>query len=159
MCYIESLHGFLARLTGSAEDGEEIMQDVFVRLWENRANLNPAKNIKSYIFTIAKNAALFYLREKKQFLNLDYGFESMAGDYYVADERMIAKDTQLLINIAVCNMPENRRRVFKLHQEGYSYEEIADMLHITQDNARQHVARARADVKDILAIISFFIIP
>lgn len=156
--YVNPLLRFMAKFTGSYEEGEEVVQDVFVRLWGNRHRVDPTRNIKSFLFTIARNAALDRIKKKHRFSDVaDY--DTDAGGGYIADEKMIAKDTRLLIEIAVGNMPRNRREVFRMHQEGLSYSEIAQRLNISVDNAQQYVSRARKDIKEILTLILFFFIP
>lgn len=155
--YRNDLLQFLLRLTGSREESEDILQTVFIQLWENRERLDPDKNFKSYLFTICKNAALHYLRDSRRYevssLLPDIPYDS--GEE--TDQEMITRETRLLIEIAVSNMPENRKAVFTLYQEGLTYEEIADRLQMTQPNVRKHIMRARNDLRELLGLIAFFL--
>lgn len=155
---VDSLKQFLIYLTGSANDAEEFAQEVFIRLWEQREMINPDKNIKSYIFRIAKNMVLNHIRDSKNFEAIDDNYQIDAGEAYVADESMIAKDTELLIEIAIESMPVRRRKVFRMYRDGMSHEEISKELGITASNVRKYVMRARKDIKDMIAIITFFLL-
>lgn len=154
--YVDSLSKFMVKLLGSYEDGEEVTQKVFIKLWENRSKVDPGRNIKSYLFTIAKNAALDHI--KKRVPSYDISDREWEADKnYVADQTLIAHETKLLIDIAINNMPRNRKEVFKLYEEGLSYNEIAERLHISVDNAQQHISRARKDIKELIGLIALFL--
>lgn len=155
--YSRPLLAFLTKLTGSQDESEDILQAVFIWIWENRAKIDSGRNIKSYIFTISKNAALKYLRDNRRHEELSEAFDNIAGEYTVADEAIMTKETMLLVEITINNMPRNRKEVFKLYPEGLSYEEISRKLNITQDNARKYVMRARNDIREVLAVIAFFV--
>lgn len=147
---------FLTKLMGSPDDGEEILQSVFMKLWENREKIDPARNFKSYLFTMSRNAAFDLLKERNRFAEIPEGYEQSAGDSFIADEKMIASDTKLMVDIAVSNMPKSRQEVFMLHQQGFSYEEIAERLNITLGNARMHITRARKDVRNMIYLLALF---
>lgn len=155
--YVNPLKRFLVRLTGSEEDSREILQDVFMKVWEYRERIDPERSIKSYLYAISKNAALNYLRIKQRYSALPetdgYGDEV----YYDASEELVSEETRLLVEIAIENMPQKRREVFRLYQEGLSYEEIAARLDITQNNVRQYILRARRDISEIMALVTFFL--
>lgn len=155
--FVDPLKRFLICLIGSAEDGEELLQEVFIKIWESRENIDPEKNIKSYIFSIARNKALNFFRSNKGYELLDKDIDVAAGDYYVADQAMIARDTELLIEIAVESMPRQRKEVFRMYQNGMDYEQIAAKMDITVPNVRKYVMRARNDIKDVMAVMAFFL--
>lgn len=158
MTYYAALKEFLSRLIGSAEDGKELTQMTFITLWEKREQIDPEKSIKGYIFTIAKNTALKYLRERKKFPgdSTDTGSLQLSNNFTPADN-IIAEDTRLLIELSVNNMPKQRQEVYKLIADGHSYEEVAAILSITPENARKHFSLARKNLNDVLKAFFLFL--
>lgn len=83
--------------------------------------------------------------------------EEIPYDNYSTDDPLIARDTKLMIDIAVENMPRIRRRVFELYREGYDNEQIARELDITKENTKKHLTRARQDIRELLTLLLFFL--
>lgn len=151
-----SMKDFHAWMLGSVEESEELIQNVFLQLWENRGKIDPEKNIKNYLFLIARNAALKVLRDKHPHLGFEFGHEPKAEDNYLADSSLIEEETRLLIDSLIDAMPKNRREVFKLYRDGFSYGEIALKLGTTEENVYQHVSRARKEIREVLMLLLLF---
>lgn len=151
--YASSIRRFLLALTRSEELAEDITQETFISVWEKREQLDPSKNIRTYLYTIARNATITYFnREKvkdKYFRTILSEPEGEAG----GEELLIAKETDLLIRIAVSRMPSLRRKVFELSRfEGWSNERIAEELNISKNNVYDHIYQATKDIKEILSL-------
>lgn len=159
LCYKEPIEQFLVKLLGSREDAGDVLQELFITVWEKRESIDPNGNIKGYLFTIARNAAFKCIAQKK----LRYSGEGIAGellpDDLTADSKLIARDTRLLIEIAINSMPAARREVITLYREGLSYDEIAERLAITKGNVQKHISRARIDLRELLGLVTFFLLP
>jgi len=65
--YFKLIYNFVYQYTGSLEDSEDITQEVFVKVWRNFRKFNQKKSFKTWIFSIAKNTAIDFLRKKKQY--------------------------------------------------------------------------------------------
>ncbi len=152
--YRDPIYNFLKILTRSDVAAEEIAQEVFVNVWEKRDKINPAKNIKSYLYTIARNAALQYFnRQKVHGRFTDFSAAAGNSESVSSEELVIAKETEILIEIALSRMPAQRRRVFEMsHYEGLSNEIIAEQLEISKSNVTSHLSNARKDIKEVLAL-------
>lgn len=149
--YKRLLEEFLTKLMDSREDAKEIIQDVFVNLWIKREQIDPDKNFKTYLFTIARNAAFNYFDSKRYFKGVSADLELLyITDGTTPDQFVIAKETEFLINLAVKNMPLLRRKVYQLKYDGLSYEEISRRLHISEESARKHLSRARMNIKALM---------
>lgn len=153
--YVNPLHRFLTSLTGSFDDAEEIVQGVFLKMWEIRHRIDPSRNIKSYLYTVSRNAALDYLRAKRPAGSLD-GVEALNGDA-TPDSALIGEETRAMVDLAISSMPRKRREVFMLYLKGLSNQEIAERLDITEGNVRQYILRGRSDIRNILGAIAFFL--
>lgn len=147
--YVFSLQRFLTRLTGSFEQSEEIVQIVFIKIWENRERIDPEKNFKSYLFTISRNEAYDYLKRRKRFSDdrVETIEKSTPSTYPSAVEDIIYSENYEAVTNAIEKMPAVRKEVFKLYLDGLSNREIAEILGTTQDNVRMHIMRARESIK------------
>jgi RNA polymerase sigma-70 factor (ECF subfamily) len=146
------LEKFLYLLLKSEDEARDVAQDTFITLWENRANLDPSKDLRSFIYRIARNKVVNLIVHSQ--VEERYVSEAVLGgepETGALDEQLIARETQLLINLAVRNMPFMRRRVFELRQnEGLSNDEIAVNLQIPKENVANHLARAKKDIMERL---------
>ena len=157
--YIDSVTDFLKMLTKSPEDAEEIAQDVFVSLWEKRDKIDPSKNIRGYIYTYARNAVLNYFKHKKVEDKYMRFAANAVQRYETSDDIVIARETELLIMIAVERMPAQRRRVFQMSRfEGLSNDEIAMRLNISKNTVENHITTAVKDIRRVLATLVLFIL-
>ena len=157
--YSSSIRRFLQVLTRSDELADDITQETFITIWEKREQIDPAKNIRTYLYTIARNATITYFnREKikdKYYRSITVDDDASAG----SDDLLIAQETELLIRIAVSRMPAMRRKVFELSRfEGWDNERIARELNISKNNVYDHIYQATKDIKEILALfVALFI--
>jgi RNA polymerase sigma-70 factor (ECF subfamily) len=149
--YVSSIRGFLSALVYSDEIGTELTQDSFITLWEKRENIDPTGNISGYLYTIAKNIALKFLNRRKQhsnsnsLLSLTDNIESTIA----TDQDITKRDIELLIEIALENMPAKRREVYELsRKEGLSNQDIADRLQISKNTVENHLVSALKHIRD-----------
>lgn len=157
--YADSLVHFLAKILRSEEDAKDVAQETFVQLWEGRDNLNPLRNMNSYVFTIARNAAFKTMRSKKrdmeETLETPSYVEEFAGS---ADENIISQETILLIEAIIAMMPPQRRKIFEMSRiEGLTYNEIAERLHISSSTVRTHIELAKDEIRSTLGVFLFIL--
>lgn len=154
-----SIKYFLKVLTRSDEIAEDITQETFITLWEKRGNIDPSKNLKTFLYTIARNSAITYFNREKLLdkYTVQSGFSE--DDQYSSEELLIAKETDMLIRIAVSRMPKMRRRVFELSKyEGWSHDRIAAELNISKSKVSDHLYQATKDIREIIVLfIALFI--
>lgn len=158
--YSNSINNFLKLLTRSEELANDITQETFISAWERRSQIDENKNIKTYLYTIARNAAITYFNREKLFEKYaTYMSAVPEGDAATSEEILIAKETEILIRIAISRMPKLRRRVFELSRyEGWSNERIADELEIKTSNVYDHLYQANKDIREILVSFLLFIL-
>lgn len=157
--YYGSLERFLFSLLRSKEESEEMAQDVFMTIWEKREQLDPSKNIKSFIYTIARNSVMNLFDHRKVLDRYARTANVPVNDDITSEDILIAQETELLIELAVARMPRMRRRIFELNRyEDMDNASIADRLGISKANVANHLALARKDIKEILALFLLFIL-
>lgn len=153
--YLKKLRTFILSITRDAEVANDITQEVFIALWENREKIDPEKGVLGYMFRIANNKIIKYFRHR----TVREGYLSSGNwneqDSVSGDELLILRETDALIALVLAAMPENRRRIFELSRfEGRSVEEIAKLLGMSQDNVRKHLRIATKEIRDLVSAIA-----
>ena len=132
--FYPKLFSFTKTMVAQAEPAEEIVEDVFIRLWENRTELCKINNLKVYLFVAVRNKALNYLEWKSRDI-ISY-LETYPVDIPSAnntpDNLMITKEMAMRINKAVESLPPKCKLIFTLvREEQLKYREVADILDIS----------------------------
>lgn len=132
--FYPKLFSFTKTMVTQAEPAEEIVEDVFIRLWENRTALCKINNLKVYLFVAVRNKALNYLEWKSRDI-ISY-LETYPVDIPSAnntpDNLMITKEMAMRINKAVESLPPKCKLIFTLvREEQLKYREVADILDIS----------------------------
>ena len=155
---VEPLFDFITLLLHSEADAEELCQQIFVNIWENRKTIDPASNFRGYIYKMAKSAAFKHM-ERRKVANkyVDYRLNDNLDFGDSPDELVMTDEMALIIQISLDNMPEQRRRVFEMSRyEGLSYDEIAKRLNITNATVRSHLSHAVKELRQLLALFCLF---
>jgi RNA polymerase sigma-70 factor (ECF subfamily) len=129
--YAKDVRQFLFFKTQDVEKAEDLMQDAFVKLWDNCSNVNFSK-IKSYLFTTANHMFINQYRHEKVVLN--YKNQSSHSGKNIENPEFIAIEKEFLDKIkkAIASLPEKQREVFVMNRiEKKKYKEIAERLDIS----------------------------
>ncbi len=139
---------FCYSLIKDEEEAENLMQDVFIKIWAKREQINPELNFHSFLFTCLRNMAFDYLKkmEKNQVLRKHY-MERM--DILNAED-VDQKETQLVkLQEAVDGLSKKRKEILELNiREGKSYQEIADMLRISKNTVKNQLVKAKQYLRE-----------
>ena len=163
--YSQKLFGFALKYFKNETDAEELVQEVFVKVWENRQTLKSELSFKSYLFTIALNKIRKHFNKKATSLRY---LESLQNDTEFTDYQSTNDDNYDLalhqINLIIEQMPPRRREIFmKSKLEGKSSKEIATELNISAGTVDNQVSEAlrfiRAQLKsENLALLLFAVL-
>lgn len=138
----------MSRLIKSREDIEELLQELFLRVWKNRDNLDPERYL-AYLYKIAENLVYDRLRKaaREKRLSVDY-FAHIIEAYSHIEEGIFDKELLAVLQRGIQQLPEQRRRVFELCKiEGKSYEEVSQLLSISVATVNSHITNANASIK------------
>jgi RNA polymerase sigma-70 factor, ECF subfamily len=162
--YYGNLCLFASKLINNNEAAEEIVQDLFVKLWEKKEQISIESSIKNYLFRSVKNHCLNFIKHnkiKEKFVrDSTFDFDSDSGaDSYFAEIDLAKK-----IEESIQSLPEKRREIFRLNRkEGLKYREIAEKLNLSIKTVEAQMGLAiktlREKLKDyypFLFLISFF---
>ncbi|WP_312138711.1 RNA polymerase sigma-70 factor [Sphingobacterium sp.] len=155
--YSLRLLGRIIRLVKSEETAEEILQTLFLKVWERRDQIDPDKSLKPFLFTIAQNLVYDHFRR----MALDERFRNefikqYAEDYQHIEEDLTFKQTQENVMNAIKALPPQCQKVFILFKiEGKSYAEICETLNISKSTVNNHLTKANSLLKSNLPLYQY----
>ncbi len=152
------------RIVKNFEQAEDIVQNVFVKIWQNYDKIKNQKNLTGYLHTAVRNSSLNYLRDYQQIekkrLPIDniYVEEQEEDNEHDNKEELITK-----VHWAVDQLPEKWREAFILSKyEKLKYYEIAEKMNISDKTVEKYISKAlsvlRGELKHLISIILIFII-
>ena len=131
---------------------EEVVSDVFVKIWKNRKNIPQISDIDSYLFVATKRQALNYLRQqdKKQEACRSADFE-ITRYTSSPDEECMHDELKEAVSKAVTKLPDRCRLVFELVRfEGMKYQEVANHLSISPKTVENHLLKATSSIRECI---------
>lgn len=150
--YRDHIYKVAFTFTKSVPIAEEMTQDVFVKVWQHRAELAEITNFEGWLFTIARNHIYNELRKKvreKTFANhlLEY-FKGLAD---TPEQSLIRKESEGLLNKAVAQLPPQQKKIYELSRgEGKNQQQIAGMLGLSKLTVKTHMHHALQNIKGYL---------
>lgn len=148
--YCRRLHGFVLRYIKQKEDAEEIVQEVFVKIWVSRNKIDAYSSFDAFLFTIAYNTTISLLRKRtneKKYLEQIKAFQQPDNSPDLIDEihfNELNFQVQTLIN----ELTPRQKEIFLLcREEGLTHEEIAKKLEISVNTVKKHMGNTIAFLK------------
>lgn len=151
--YYSKVKSFIYSYIKSEADAEELAEELFVNLWINHRSINTSKSFDSYLHTIARNAAINFLKHK--YVEDAYQNDAQSQEYAsTSEEELIAKELGILIDDTVERMPQQRKEIYKLSRNtGLSNEEIAMRLNTTKRNVESQLSLALKEIRKAISCI------
>lgn len=153
--HIEHLYAIAFRLTGQAANAEDLLQDLVIRLFEQRSHISSLANPRAYFVRSLHNLYVDSWRSTRHSPITDAediaGMEILAGQQVNPDQ--ISANAQLAdrLHAALQKLPQERRIMVVLHDiHGYSMPELAAMLHLPLGTVKSRLHRARAALRQEL---------
>lgn len=146
------LHSYLFRFTKSSDEAKELAQEIFLKLWINREHLAGIESPQHYIFTMARNKAVDFLRRAALDSRMRrHLWESIKEFQSSTEEQVFANDKSRLIDEAIYKLSHQKQTVFRLSRvEGLSHDQIAMQLNISKNTVRNHIVASIKFIKDYL---------
>ncbi len=146
--YKKKIAGNLYRLLKSWDLTEDILQELFIKVWQNRSTLNTNKKFESYLFTIASNLVNDHFRRvaKDQRLSAELWDRLSEIHHPFNEDNGVAADQELYRNID--QLPAQRKKIFVMCKiEGKSYSEVSRLLNISEAAVNDHITKANRFLK------------
>jgi len=163
--YYQMLCSYAFRFVNDTDTAEEIVQDLFYKLWEKRTELQINTSVKSYLYSAVHNRCLKFIEHRK--------VENKYKNYYLTHESEIDSEPQNasginelqgIIDLTIDSLPDRCGRIFRLNRfEGLKYHEIADLLNVSVRTIEVRIGKAlhllRYHLREYLPVIFLLLLP
>jgi RNA polymerase sigma-70 factor (ECF subfamily) len=152
--YYPRLCRFAAEYVDSSNRARDLVQDVFLRIWERRREWTLRRSLKAYLYRAVRNRALNVVRHRdtKQEAEADLEYRTDGRDRRTAADAVHAGALSTEVEEAIAALPERRRIAFLLHRRhGLTYKEIARAMGITPKTVENQIGRALKALREDLA--------
>ena len=164
--YHRLVYANIIKLVKEKATTEDILQEVFIALWENRLAIQAGESVAGWLFVVSYHKSLAYLRRSLRQSLIE---TELATGIYTDEQEASRKDRQLqLLEDAIQQLSVQKRRVFELCKlQGKTYEEAANELNISRHTVKEYLSLAIAGIKEyvkdhpeyIILLVSTFLRP
>jgi RNA polymerase sigma-70 factor (ECF subfamily) len=139
----------LRRMVKDADEADELLQDLFVKIWEKREQINIHDSFDAYLYRVAQRMAIDYFRRLERLARMHNEVQLGSTEFvHDTEEVLNAKETKRLLDLAIAKLPEQRRIAFTLCKiEGKSHQEAAEIMNISPNTVHNHLVKAVGTVK------------
>ena len=146
--YYVRFYNFVFNLTKNSQAAEDIIQNVFMKIWINRASLRPDQSIHNYIYVLSTREMVNHIRDRKAYVQVERLVMAEQPSEEVTDQSMSLKELDERIRRFIADMPEQRRKVFLLSRyRGLTNKEIAEMMGLSVRTVDRHINLALTSLK------------
>jgi RNA polymerase sigma-70 factor (ECF subfamily) len=144
--YFEDLCRFAHFYCSDMELAQDAVQQVFLKLWENKTDFREISNPKSYLLSSVKNQVLNYQRKQDVLQHLEH--EDVESSYNI-DEQLVGKELKVQLELLINTLPPKRQYIFRLsREEDKSYKEIAALMDIAPKTVENQIGKALKYLKN-----------
>lgn len=152
------LFRFAFRLLGSQEEAKDVVQEVFIKVWSGREQLDQIQNLEAWCMRITKNLSLDRLRQQQR-----RATETIENSFHLQNtdltpfENTEINESMKRVSELMATLPDKQREVMHLRDvEGYSYNEICEILEMDMSQVKVYLFRARNAVREKLQKINTY---
>lgn len=151
--YKRRIAGNFLKLLKSDELVEELLQDLFLRVWTHRERIDSEQPFRAYLFRISENMVYDLYRTAARDKKMRERLTFTQSESYTHVEEMIFNEEQSeLLSRAISLLPPRRQQIFRLSKiEGKSYKEISEILNISQSTVNDHLLKANRFLRDYIS--------
>jgi RNA polymerase sigma-70 factor (ECF subfamily) len=147
------LYNYILSLTKSKEVSEELVMDVFMKLWLGKETISEIENMDGFLFRIARNKSIDFLRAAAKDRKMgEFVWDKIQmPEHANPDQQLMIKEYEAKLRDAIDLMPPKRKEVYKLSREnGLKHGEIAKELNISENTVTNHIMQAQAFIRTYL---------
>jgi RNA polymerase sigma-70 factor (family 1) len=150
--YEPRIYPFVLKITRSEGLTEEIVQELFIKLWTIREQLAQVEHPRSYIFRMATNRTYNYLKsQSRRTVAEAKGMSKFIVEENATEDLIDFKETEAIINKAVELLPDQQKKVYILsRKQGFNTEEIAEQMNLSPKTVKNHLTEALRFLKQHL---------
>lgn len=151
MRYFPKIKIFCLKILGAEEDAEDMAQEIFIKIWNERDHFSNVLNLNAYLFRLSRNLLYDFQTEKQRKSQHNVDWEVDEIDSISPQEVLEEKDLRTIVNFHVEHMPQQRRTIYRLSREqGLSNAEIAERIGITKKSVENHLNLALKELRKAL---------
>jgi RNA polymerase sigma-70 factor, ECF subfamily len=162
--YCKRLYAFVIRYVKQESDAEEIVQEVFIKIWENRVKIDVYSSFESYLFTITYNSAITFLRKRvheKKYLEHVRSLQEVNTASELTDD-LYFKELNSKLQSLLLELTPRQREIFLLsREEGLTHDEIAKKLGISSNTVKNHIVSVlnflKSNIDNTIIINALFV--
>lgn len=148
--YYEPLCNFAFLFLKDFGKTEELVSDVFIRLWQKRDQTGHINNVKAYLYKSVRNAVISHFRKNRLEITDLKNYENLSKLDITPETLLIREELKMTVGNMIDSMPRQAGLVFRMHKiDGLSYKEIATTLNLSIKTIENHMGRALRFVKEI----------
>ncbi|WP_207534826.1 RNA polymerase sigma-70 factor [Desertivirga arenae] len=155
--FYEDMLKLARKFISCEDDAEEIVDDAFLKIWNNRMKLYQINNLKVYLFVCVRNLCFNYIEKTKRSPIVSIDDIQFEPQHFGTspDTKLNLADLKGIINQAISQLTPQCRLVFKLVKEdGLKYREVAEVLNISTKTVEYHIGNALRQITERLSILS-----
>jgi RNA polymerase sigma-70 factor (ECF subfamily) len=142
---------FASRMLMNQEDARDMVQDVFLKLWVMRDKLETYRSLEALAMTMTKNACVDQLRKRKTFFQHSDSIADRNDGSDDVEQILTSKEVYNSILDMLNNLPEQQKAIIHLKDvEGYTTEEVMEILGINANTMRVNLSRARSKLRELI---------
>lgn len=152
--YRENLFHYINRIVKSEAIAEELVMDVFVKIWLGRELAEQIENMDAFLFRVAHNKSIDFLRSVAK----DYRLKELLWtkiqhiSYETADAAVLTHEYEEKLRIAISLLSPQRKKAYQLSREmAYTHDQIAEYLNISKATVNNHIVEAQRFIRNYLA--------
>jgi RNA polymerase sigma-70 factor (family 1) len=151
--YKDTVFAFAYSLTKSRDTAEEVVQDVFLKLWERRAQVRVDTSFTAYVKTVTYNQVIDFFRKARNDRTMQQKiYQKVEQLRSGSEEYVIGKELDKLYKDAINNLsPQQKKAYLMSREQDKSYEEIAQALGLSRNTVRNHIAEAIRSIRQYVA--------
>lgn len=150
--YSERLYYNILALVKDNDTAEELVQDIFARIWHKREQLDIEHSFGGYLFTSGRNRVYDFFATATRNHQLYERIRCTASEAYShIEEALLSRENASILQKAIASLSPQRRRVFELCKlEGCSYKEVSELLSVSMATVKEHMTQARNTLRKYL---------
>ncbi len=150
--YRDDVYAYSISMLKTKVLAEEIVQDVFLKIWQHRDRLNPDLSFKSYVFTITRNLTFNLISKVANNRKLkEEVFYKSQKSYTPIEDKIAENEYEIIKNKAIEQLPAKRKIIFQMSRsKGMSYEEISKELNISVSTVKGQMSKALKTIRNFL---------
>ncbi|MFT7036318.1 MAG: RNA polymerase sigma-70 factor (family 1) [Cyclobacteriaceae bacterium] len=152
--YYTWLHSVAISIIRKREDAEEIVEDVFLKLWEIREGFGKIENLETYLYTATKNKSYDYYKKSSKVHLVEFETDWKEDEYIIsAEDAYLYEELKSKYQDAVNNLPSKCKEAFlMIKEEGHSYMKAGEILGVSHRTVENHLRTAIQKIREELKI-------